>query len=70
LDRKEILRKTDRIINEIRYPDNAPFKGIEGIYKNGKIIHIARIVFHESAGSEVSVVSRNILENMILVNHP
>ena len=70
LERREILRGPDRIISEIRYPDNAPFAGVEGIYKNGRIIHIARIVFHESVRDRVYPFAKDILENMILVNHP
>ncbi len=51
--RKEILRRDDRILYDIKYPDDAEVSGIEGVYVRKNRIHLARAFYHNSLSGDV-----------------
>lgn len=65
--RVEILRRADRVIYSYTYSDGVPFSGIEGIYINGKIIHIVRVLCSNSIKDKVFEEIRKPVEEMVLV---
>ncbi len=66
--RKEIYRKADRILYEIKYPDGTPFSGIEGIYVSNNRIHLARSFFHDSMSGKVYESVKSMLQHMVFVH--
>lgn len=65
--RVEVLRKEDRIVYLYTYNDGVPFSGIEGIFINGKIIHIVRVLCSDSIKDRVFQEIRKPVEEMIMV---
>ena len=65
--REEILRKDDRVIYQYTYSDGVPFSGIEGIFINGNIIHIVRVLCSNSIKDKVFEEIRKPVEEMVLV---
>lgn len=66
--RKEIYRKADRILYEIKYPGSTPFSGIEGIYVSNNRIHLARVFFHDSMSGNVYESVKSMLQYMVFVH--
>jgi len=67
LNREEILRTEDRVIYLYSYSDGTPFSGIEGIFINGNIIHILRVMCSNSIKDQVLEEIRKPVEEMVLV---
>ncbi len=65
--RVEVLRKDDRIIYLYSYSDGVPFSGIEGIFINGNLIHIVRVLCSDSIKDRVFEEIRKPVEEMVLV---
>jgi hypothetical protein len=65
--REEVLRKEDRAIYTYTYSDGVPFSGIEGIYINGKVIHIVRVLCSSSIKERVFEEILKPVEEMVLV---
>jgi len=66
--REEVLRREDRVIYLYTYGDGVPFSGIEGIFINGNIIHLLRILCGSSIRDKVFDEIRKPVEDMVLVN--
>lgn len=67
--RTVILRKEDRVVYLYSYNDGVPFSGIEGIYINGNIIHIIRVLCSSTIQENVFSEVRKEIEEMVLVRH-
>jgi len=67
LERKEIFRGPDRVIYEIRYPGDAPFSGLEGVFVSENRSHLARVFYHNSVSGRVSERAKLMLQNLVLV---
>lgn len=65
--RVEVLRKSDRIIYLYTYSDGVPFSGIEGIFINGNIIHIVRVLCSDAIKDRVFEEIRKPVEDLVLV---
>ena len=65
--RVEVLRRDDRIVYIYSYSDGVPFSGIEGVYINGNIIHIVRVLCSDSIKDKVFEEIRKPIEEMVLV---
>ncbi len=65
--REEVLQKEDRIIYLYTYNDGVPFSGIEGVFINGKFIHIVRTLCSNSIKDRVFQEIRKPVEALILV---
>jgi len=65
--RVEVLRKDDRIIYFYSYSDGVPFSGIEGIFINGNLIHIVRVLCSDNIKDRVFEEIRRPVEEMVLV---
>lgn len=65
--RDEVRRSSDRIIYFYSYMDGVPFSGIEGIYINGNIIHIVRVLCSDVVKERVFDLIRKSVEDMVLV---
>lgn len=65
--REEVLRGDDRVVYLYSYSDGVPFSGIEGVFINGKIIHIIRVLCGSGIKERVFDVIRKPVEEMILV---
>jgi hypothetical protein len=65
--REELLREDDRVVYTYTYSDGVPFSGIEGIYINGKIIHIVRVLCSSSIKDKVFEEILKPVEEMVLV---
>ena len=65
--RVEVLRTEDRIIYHYSYSDGVPFSGIEGIYVNGNLIHIVRVLCSDNIRTKVFDEIMKPVEEMILV---
>jgi len=65
--REEILRRDDRIIYTYTYSDSVPFSGIEGIFINGNIIHILRVLCSNTIKDKVFEEIRKPVEEMVIV---
>ncbi|PKL17489.1 MAG: hypothetical protein CVV49_10560 [Spirochaetae bacterium HGW-Spirochaetae-5] len=65
--RVEVLRTDDRIIYHYSYNDGVPFSGIEGIYVNGNLIHIVRVLCSDNIKDNVFDVIMKPVEEMVLV---
>jgi len=65
--REEVLRTEDRVISLYSYDDGVPFSGIEGVYINGKIIHILRVLCSNSIREKVFEEIRKPVEELVLV---
>ncbi len=68
LKREELFRSSDRIIYNIKYPDETPFSGVEGVYVNGNRVHLARVFFHKGVYGKVYENVKSMLQNMVLVH--
>jgi len=51
--RKEILKSTDRVLYDIKYPGDSRISGVEGIYVRKNRIHLARAFYHDSISGDV-----------------
>ncbi len=65
--REEVLRKADRVIYLYSFSDGVPFSGIEGIFINGRIIHIIRVLTNNNIKDKVFEEIRKPVEEMVLV---
>lgn len=65
--REEILRKDDRVIYRYTYGDGVPFTGIEGIYINGNIVHILRVLCADEIKKGVFDIIRKPVEELVIV---
>ena len=65
--REEILRRDDRAVYVYTFSDGVPFSGIEGIYINGNIIHILRVLCANEVREKVYNEIRKPVEELILV---
>ncbi|HPS59164.1 MAG TPA: hypothetical protein PK514_13750 [Spirochaetota bacterium] len=67
LKREKIVRQDDRAVYYYEYQNSAPFCGIEGIFYNGKIVHMVRGICHTAIKDRViDEMKRNIM-GLILV---
>lgn len=65
--REEVLRNRDRVIYLYSYNDDVPVSGIEGIFINGNIIHIVRVLCSNSVKDRVFDEIRKPVEEMVLI---
>jgi hypothetical protein len=67
LKREILVRQDDRVVYYYEYQSSAPFCGIEGIFYNGKIIHMVRGICHTAVKDRViDEMKRNIM-GLVLV---
>lgn len=67
LARVEVLRGEDRVIYSYTYGDGAPFSGVEGIYLNGRYIHIVRVICGNGIRDAVFGEIMKPVENLVLI---
>lgn len=67
LVREEVLRRNDRVIYTYTYGDGVPFSGIEGVYLNGNIIHLVRVLCSNNIKDRVFEEIKKPVEEMTLV---
>jgi hypothetical protein len=65
--RTESFRAEDRIIYTYTYADKVPFSGIEGIFINGKMTHLLRIICSNSIKDNVFNEIKKPIEDLVLV---
>lgn len=71
LKRDELVRQDDRVVYYYEYRNGAPFCGIEGIFYNGKIIHLVRGICHTGIRERViDEMKRNITGLVLVKNQP
>lgn len=71
LKREKLIRQDDRVIYYYEYMSGAPFCGIEGIFYNGKIIHLVRGICHTAVRERViDEMKRNITGLVLVKNQP
>lgn len=68
LIRKEILKRDNRIIYDIKYPGDAEVSGVEGIYVSKNRIHLARVFYHNSLSSDVYESVKLMLQSMVFAD--
>ena len=62
LKREKIIRLDDRVVYYYEYQNSAPFCGVEGIFYNGKIIHMVRGICHTAIKDRIiDEMKRNIM---------
>lgn len=66
--RKEILRRNDRLLFDIRYPGDAQVSGVEGIFISKNRIHLARVFYHDSISGEVYESVISMLQYMVFAD--
>ncbi len=66
--REEVFRREDRVIYLYRYGDDVPVSGIEGIYINGNIIHVLRVLCSSGIKDRIFDEILKPVEEMVLVN--
>ncbi len=67
LVRDEIFRSSDRVVYSYTYGDKVPFAGIEGIYLNGRYLHIVRVLCGSGLKERVFSEIRKPVADMVLV---
>ena len=65
--RTELLRTKDRVIYAYTYSDNVPFSGIEGIFINGNMTHLLRLICGNSVKDNVFREIQKAVEGLVLV---
>jgi hypothetical protein len=65
--RTEVLRSEDRVIYLYTYGDNVPFTGLEGIFINGNITHILRVICSNNIKDNVFKEIKKPVEELVLV---
>jgi hypothetical protein len=63
--RKEIIRRNDRILYDIKYPGDAQVSGVEGVYVSRNRIHLARVFYHDSLSADVYESAKLMLQYLV-----
>jgi hypothetical protein len=63
--RKEIIRRDDRILYDIKYPGDAQVSGVEGVYVSRNRIHLARVFYHDSLSADVYESAKLMLQYLV-----
>ncbi len=67
LKREQLVRQGDRAVYYYEYQNSAPFCGVEGIFYNGKIVHIARSICHAAVKDRVIDEMKRNITGLVLV---
>jgi len=65
--RTELLKSKDRVIYAYTYGDNVPFSGIEGIFVNGNMTHLLRVICNNRIKDNVFREIQRPVEELVLV---
>lgn len=67
LKREKLIRQDDRAVYYYEYQNSAPFCGVEGIFFNGKIVHMVRGICHTAIRDRVIDEMKKNIMGLVLV---
>lgn len=67
LKREKLIRQDDRVVYYYEYQNSAPFCGVEGIFYNGKIIHMVRGICHTAIKDRVIDEMKKNIVGLVLI---
>lgn len=72
MKREVIVRSDDRIIYYYEFPADVPFCGIEGVFMNGRIVHMVRGICHNNLKGKVLDEMKSNITGLVLIKqaHP
>ncbi len=67
LKREQLLRRDDRAVYYYEYESGAPFCGVEALFFNGRIVHLARGICHMELKERVIEEMKKNLTGLVLI---